>query len=530
MSTKRSTKVSVSLPECNICSQHFTTRRKEVECCYCNFKTCMECCKKYYLTQPSARCMNTDCKKEYNMIFLSNNFPDSFIHKTYRKHLEDIYFKQEQAILPEAQANMMAKEKHLKRIDFLFQQMYIIKCQMFELNNTYKNNKEEVSNFIEDLNYEYNNVAKLHHIYINLETNNIWLEEDPPRSVLDTEHQEEIIRGYRTLKKGIKHLKYVARCPSKSCNGFVGDDMKCGICSIMVCPECQQPVDTSSSHTCNESEVATAKMLKLETKPCPTCNVLIYKTDGCDQMWCVECHTAFSWTTGEKETKIHNPHYFEWLRNNGKEDVLVRLNRDANGEINEAENVEDPFRNMNNFTLGIIFVKMFKVLNKEDVEGLQNMRLLNRYMCFTAETIQHYRYDDYMQRHFNELDETLEIDRETFLKGEITEEKFKQKIYCLMNEKNITREEREIINKFINEMIECMNTIYDSVTKWTEFGDAVFNEMKERMFYIFQKTEKEFEVLAFAYKRTPYVFVNDMNRYILKKSKNIIYSLETRLG
>ena len=528
MSNKRSTKVSTHIPECNICSQTFTTRRKEVECCYCNFKSCVECCKKYYLTQQSARCMNTDCKKEYNMIYLSNNFPTSFIQKVYRKHLEDIYFKQEQALLPEAQANMMAKETHLKRIDFLFQQLYIIKCQIFEINTTYKN-KAERESFIQDLNYEYNNVAKLHHIYINLETNNIWLEEDPPRSVLDTEDQEEIIRGYRTLKKGIKQHKYVARCPSKSCNGFVGDDMKCGICSIMVCPDCQQQVDSSSSHTCDESEIATAKMLKLETKPCPNCKVLIYKTDGCDQMWCVECHTAFSWTTGEKETKIHNPHYFEWLRKNGKDDVLVRLNRDANGEVNEAENVEDPFRNMNNFALGIIFVKMFKVINKEDVDSLQNMRLLNRYMCFTAETIQHYRYDN-ITHLVRELDEAMVMDRERFLKGEITEDKFKQKIYGVMNEKNIIRDENGIIQTFVNEMIECMNTIYELVIQMTEFGDEIYNEMKRRMFYIFEKTEKDFEVLAVAYKRTPLVFVNDTNRYILKKSKNIIHSLETRLG
>ena len=48
------------------------------------------------------------------------------------------------------------------------------------------------------------------------------------------------------------------------------------------------------------------------------CTAAIFKISGCDQMWCTQCHIAFSWKTGQKVTGvIHNPHFYQWQRNNG---------------------------------------------------------------------------------------------------------------------------------------------------------------------------------------------------------------------
>ena len=59
---------------------------------------------------------------------------------------------------------------------------------------------------------------------------------------------------------------------------------------------------------------------KKETRSCPSCGTNIFKIEGCDQMWCTQCHTGFSWRTGLKVTGvIHNPHFYQWQNEGGAE-------------------------------------------------------------------------------------------------------------------------------------------------------------------------------------------------------------------
>ena len=46
---------------------------------------------------------------------------------------------------------------------------------------------------------------------------------------------------------------------------------------------------------------------------------MISKIDGCDQMWCIKCHTQFSWRNGNVITGYnHNPEFFRWMRESGQ--------------------------------------------------------------------------------------------------------------------------------------------------------------------------------------------------------------------
>lgn len=110
---------------------------------------------------------------------------------------------------------------------------------------------------------------------------------------------------------------FVRACPAEGCRGFLSSAWKCGMCNIFVCPQCHEIKGEKRDvpHECKPENVETAKLLAKDTKGCPNCGVRIFKISGCDQMYCVECNTAFSWNTGQiAKGNIHNPHYYEYLR------------------------------------------------------------------------------------------------------------------------------------------------------------------------------------------------------------------------
>jgi hypothetical protein len=111
---------------------------------------------------------------------------------------------------------------------------------------------------------------------------------------------------------------FIHRCADSDCNGFVSSAWKCGICDKYTCHNCRElkAARDDHDHVCNPDTVASVSLLKTDTKPCPNCKVLVHKTDGCDQMFCTQCKRLWSWNSGQFETRGHNPHYLQWMREN----------------------------------------------------------------------------------------------------------------------------------------------------------------------------------------------------------------------
>ena len=128
---------------------------------------------------------------------------------------------------------------------------------------------------------------------------------------------KEAFRELLDLRKRVRVVtteqKLTRKCPLDECKGFIDEDWYCGLCQNTFCEQCNELV--GEGHICNPDSVKTMKLLKRDTKSCPKCGTMIHKIDGCAQMWCTSCHTAFDWRTGQIETgRIHNPHFIEFKK------------------------------------------------------------------------------------------------------------------------------------------------------------------------------------------------------------------------
>lgn len=117
-----------------------------------------------------------------------------------------------------------------------------------------------------------------------------------------------------TVTEPKERRQFVAACPTEACRGFLSTAYKCGTCQQTFCAHCreQKPQSEGQEHTCDPSLVATIQAILKDSRPCPTCATHISRVSGCDQMYCTQCDTPFSYQTGRKiDGPIHNPHYFE---------------------------------------------------------------------------------------------------------------------------------------------------------------------------------------------------------------------------
>lgn len=266
--------------ECPICIEKITPSRK-IECPFCEYVTCKNCTQKYILnSQNDASCMN--CFKTYGRDKMATLFTKQFITKEYKIHRENVLLERETAMMPATQ-HLVTRE--LQRREF--------QTKINELNTERSNLKRK-----------------------------IWELDSQIRRAYMQQHMVS------SNNQEAEKRQFVHRCAHANCKGFLSSAWKCEICKHYTCSECNAPRGENKNedgHVCNEEEKQSFQAIKNDCKKCPKCATFIFKVSGCDQMWCTGCQTCFSWRTGQEISgQIHNPHYFEFLRQGNQQGHVAR--------------------------------------------------------------------------------------------------------------------------------------------------------------------------------------------------------------
>jgi hypothetical protein len=267
---------------CSVCCATYNkSNHKKVSCPSCDYESCRTCIQTYLLSSvEDPHCM--ECKINFSREYVDSFCTKKFRNVDYRNHRENVLYDREMARMPETQPYA---ERRIK--------MDTLKRKYYDLMDTLVLMRAS-RNDARRLNHE----MGLYDIAI-----------DELRRQLTSVVNEANDIENSDIDTGI--LAFTRKCPSETCRGFLDAEWMCGLCDKTFCEQCCE--ELLPNHECDEKTVETMKLINKDTKPCPKCGTMIHKIDGCAQMWCTDCHTAFDWRSGHIETgRVHNPHYFEF--------------------------------------------------------------------------------------------------------------------------------------------------------------------------------------------------------------------------
>lgn len=86
------------------------------------------------------------------------------------------------------------------------------------------------------------------------------------------------------------------RCMNLICKGHLNSEMQCLLCESKFCNKCERLL--IDGHQCKKDDIESLNYVN-NMIHCPTCNLPIEKSYGCNNMTCAYCGTHFDYNTGQ---------------------------------------------------------------------------------------------------------------------------------------------------------------------------------------------------------------------------------------
>tara|TARA_Y100000385_G_scaffold291326_2_gene368636 strand:+ start:2074 stop:3348 length:1275 start_codon:yes stop_codon:yes gene_type:complete len=389
------------------------------------------------------QCMN--CHKLWNDEFVKNNLTQANV-KRLKEHRENVLLDREKAWMPETQSYVVQaiqREKlsdarrelrELQQVQFMLKDIKL----RFSKHETLKSMRKEATELLPT-----------------------YAKEIVEKRTQITELSRNTGEASSSSGGGYKS-EHILKCPQDQCKGFVGVNMKCGLCSVLLCRHCYEI--KNENHECDPEMVKNVSMIKESTKACPKCATRIHRVSGCSQMWCTQCNTSFDYRTGVIYTRnIHNPHYFEWLQRN------IDHGR-------EPEPVEPGCVDVNNMTLHSftrsINDKLHKgVHNKTEIQNywFPRISMICRLYYHARHLNAEYQYvTNYLDNPFrNYLDLRVQ-----WMRNKITEEQFKIRLQRKEKQFNVDVRRHQVLSMLIEILQDICGNVLNSkfnADRWNSY-------------------------------------------------------------
>ena len=491
---------------CTLCEEQINkSTHKIIKCISCNKEACRTCFQTYLLEYGFQDC--PFCKKELQLNFIFSNFPNTWCKREFMDKYRNIcYALEQQQFLP----NLLF---------FVPLYKFLIWCN----GNRERLMKSKIYYTIETTsksNISQTLIAQEQDIYdqINSLEPNILLTpilEDRVVPMFDGDrissykvHFYSIINSkphmiidwinrFNQIDNNRSNQPYnkerLMKCSEESCDGFIKKN-KCLKCNKKYCKKCNKikelapttsrdaiaslrssatPTASTSknekyNHVCKEEDLSTVAILK-ECKKCPKCHISIMKSQGCDHMFCTQCHTMFNWSNLQITKTTTSPHYYEWLRSQG---VTTR-------SVNNCNIVLADFEMMD----------ILESINDRYPEVSKNIKYLN------ACTIRHK-----LRQRIITHDE-VNILRLDYLSSRISEEQFKEKISKFQVELYFINEYNHIIAAIVNTFNDIFVNLRENIRNNTNLDKAI-DDFKIEMENTRILFNKELDYYKFCTKRS----------------------------
>ena len=495
--------------ECQICCEPLNkSSNKPVVCPFssCAYKACVSCIRTYLLGNPQSAPHCMSCKKPFDNLYLVQNLTKVWTNDKYHTTIYNTLTEMELARLSEAMEEAEIRKKASEKVVELKKEMKNIANSVFypgrEIECSYSYSPDWTIAHVRGVEFHYYDDGLTLNFTHNYNASGIanaskltfgsWTIDNQRRGVRSCHNDFEVdvaietiiqlkneLSEQRRIERGSSQTKpsekkvFTMPCSYNECKGMLSTEYMCGICDKYTCKDCHEPLQ--DEHKCNPDTVATTKAILKETRPCPSCNTRIYKIEGCDQMWCTNCKTPFSWNTGEivpSGQRLHNPHAIEYMRRSGN---TVRAPGDlvCGGVITleQRKQLEINIAHMMPYLLSFDESnpgKLEETLQDHNIERNNNFikRIIND---VTDKIISAWRIADQVSR--NKLRESREVaqahrdfneERVRYILNKINKDDFTENVTECAKYKNIQMDMSNIWELVSNFGIDMFNALYNA--------------------------------------------------------------------